>query len=261
MPGRAAAAGPDASALMADMAGRDLAGSGPARAAAGPGSPRPGSVLPSWPRTLVIVAHPDDETFGLGAVLDRMVTAGTAVHVLCYTRGEASTLNESGADLRHAREQELRQASRELGVATVTLLDYPDSRLSSVLPGELAGHATRAAARVHADGLLVFDDTGITGHPDHQAATRAAVQAAAAAGLPVLAWTLPAAIAGQLREETGQPFAGQPPGRIDVSVRVDRATQRRAALLHESQISSAAVLWRRLQLQADCEHLRWLIPA
>jgi N-acetylglucosamine malate deacetylase 2 len=116
------------------------------------------------------------------------------------------------------------------------------------------------AARIHADGLLVFDETGITGHPDHQAATRAAVQAAAAAGLPVLAWALPAAIAGRLGEETGQPFAGQPPCLIDVCVRVDRARQRRAALLHESQISSAAVLWRRLQLQGECEHLRWLIP-
>jgi LmbE family N-acetylglucosaminyl deacetylase len=155
---------------------------------------------------LAVVAHPDDETFGLGAVLDRMVTGGTVVHVLCYTRGEASTLNQSGADLRCAREQELQQASRELGVATVTLLDYLDGRLGSVPPGELAGHATAAAARVHADDLLVFDDTGITGHPDHRAATRAAVQAAAA-GLPVLAWALPAAIAGRLREETGQPFA------------------------------------------------------
>ena len=137
-------------------------------------------MLAAWPQVLV-VAHPDDETFGLGAVLDRMVAGGAAVHVLCFTRGEASTLNEGGADLRWAREQELRQASRELGVATVTLLDYPDGGLGSVRLGELAGHATAAAARVHAGGVLIFDDTGITGHPDHQAATRAAVQAAVAA--------------------------------------------------------------------------------
>ena len=31
-----------------------------------------------------------------------------------------------------------------------------------------------------------------------------------------------------------------------------------AALMHASQISPAAVLWRRLQLQGGCEHLRWL---
>jgi hypothetical protein len=30
--------------------------------------------------------------------------------------------------------------------------------------------------------------------------------------------------------------------------------------MHASQISATAVLWRRLQLQGDCEHLRWLRP-
>jgi LmbE family N-acetylglucosaminyl deacetylase len=108
--------------------------------------------------------------------------------------------------------------------------------------------------------LLVFDDTGVTGHPDHQAATRAAVLAGQQAGLPVLAWALPATVAYRLAAENGQHFAGQPPDLIDLCVRVSRTRQRRAALLHASQISPASVLWRRLQLQGDCEHLRWLVP-
>jgi len=44
----------------------------------------------------------------------------------------------------------------------------------------------------------------------------------------------------------------------DLRVRVSRDRQRRAALLHASQISPGAVLWRRLQMQGDREHLRWL---
>jgi N-acetylglucosamine malate deacetylase 2 len=108
--------------------------------------------------------------------------------------------------------------------------------------------------------VLVFDDTGVTGHPDHQAATGAAVRAGRQAGLPILAWTLPAAVAARLSAETGQGFSGQLPGRIDLCVRVSRQRQRRAALLHASQISPAAVLWRRLQLLGECEHLRWLVP-
>jgi LmbE family N-acetylglucosaminyl deacetylase len=209
---------------------------------------------------LAVVAHPDDETFGLGAIIAQMTASGTAVHVLCFTRGEASTVNETGADLLRARETELQQASAELGVSTVTLLDYPDGGLAGTRPAELAEHATRLAARVQADGLLVFDDNGVTGHPDHQAATRAALRAASGPGLPVLAWALSTAVADRLREETGQPFAGQLPSHIDLSVRVDRARQRRAALMHVTQASPTAVLWRRLQLQADCEHLRWLMP-
>ena len=206
------------------------------------------------------MAHPDDETFGLGAVAARFAASGTRVHVLCFTHGEASTLNENRADLHQARARELQEAAAELGVASVTLLSYPDGQLSAAAPGELAGHVTQLAARLGAEGLVVFDDTGITGHPDHQAATRAGLRAAREVSLPVLAWALPDTIADRLRAETGAPFAGQPPGRLDLCVRVDRAAQRRAALLHASQISPTAVLWRRLQLQGECEHLRWLLP-
>lgn len=225
------------------------------------GAIRPDRSLPAWRTVLAVVAHPDDETFGLGAILDQMTRTGTAVHVLCYTRGEASTLNQPVQELGDVRTAELLEASRELGIASVTLLDHPDGHLAAIEVPELARQVADLVARNDPDGLLVFDDTGITGHPDHQAATRAATVAAAAAGLPVLAWTLPAAVANQLRAETGQAFTGRLPDQIDMCVRVDRTRQRRAALLHASQISPSAVLWRRLQLQSGCEHLRWLARA
>jgi N-acetylglucosamine malate deacetylase 2 len=219
---------------------------------------RTGRLLPAWPSTLAVIAHPDDESFGLGAVIGQLAADGAAVHVLCFTRGEASTLNQTGAELSRARETELRQAGAQLGVAGVTLLDYPDGGLASVPAAELAEHVIGQAVRTGAAGLLVFDDTGITGHPDHKAATRAAVRAGRRAGLAVLAWTLPAAVAVQLRAETGQDFTGQQADHIDLCVCVSRDRQRRAALLHASQVSPSAVLWRRLQLQGECEHLRWL---
>jgi LmbE family N-acetylglucosaminyl deacetylase len=228
--------------------------------APGADAARPGRLLPGWAKVLVVIAHPDDEAFGLGAIVSHMTAAGAAAHILCYTRGEASTLNENGADLDRGREAELRHASTELAAATVTLLDYPDGGLAAVLPPELAAHAVGLSARHRPDGVLVFDDTGVTGHPDHQAATRAAALAALATGLPVLAWTLPTAIADRLRDETSQPFTGQPPDRLDLCIRVDRTRQRRAALAHASQISPSAVVWRRWQLQGDREYLRWLLP-
>ncbi len=216
-------------------------------------------VLPAWTRALAVVAHPDDETFGLGAILSQMAGAGASVHILCYTHGEASTLNENHTDLIRQREHELRRASAALGVAGITLLDYGDGRLAAQAPGELADRVTAVAAQQHPDALLAFDDTGITGHPDHRAATAAAVRAGAALTLPVLAWALPANVADMLWAETGQPFAGQPPGALDFKIRVDRTCQRQAAWLHTSQISPGAVVWRRLELQGDTEHLRWLL--
>jgi LmbE family N-acetylglucosaminyl deacetylase len=226
----------------------------------GGGADRPGRLLPGWAKVLVVVAHPDDESFGLGAIITQMTATGAAAHILCYTHGEASTLNENQADLDTEREAELRHASTQLAAASVTLLGYADGRLAAIPPTALAAHAVRLAARHRPGGLLVFDDTGVTSHPDHQAATRAAVLAAMATGLPVLAWALPTAIADRLRAETGQPFTGQPPHRLDLRVQVDRTRQRRAALAHASQISPSAVVWRRWQLQGDCEHLRWLLP-
>jgi N-acetylglucosamine malate deacetylase 2 len=224
------------------------------------GAARPGRLLPEWAKALVVVAHPDDESFGLGAIISQMTATGAAVHILCYTHGEASTLNQNRADLDTEREAELRHASTQLAVASVTLLGYPDGGLAAIPPTALAAQAIEVAARHRPDGLLVFDDTGVTSHPDHQAATRAAVLAAADTGLPVLAWALPAAIADRMRAETGQPFTGQPPGRLDLCVQVDRTRQRRAALAHASQISPSAVVWRRWQLQGNYEHLRWLLP-
>jgi hypothetical protein len=46
---------------------------------------------------------------------------------------------------------------------------------------------------------------------------------------------------------------------VELCVRVGRSRQRHAAL-HASQVSPGAVRGRRLQLQGECEHLRWLVP-
>ena len=81
------------------------------------------------------------------------------MHVLCFTHGEASTLNENHAELRQARARELRQAAAELGIVTVTLLDYSDGQLAAVPPGELSGHVTRLCAkrlRIVSSGCLVL---------------------------------------------------------------------------------------------------------
>src|SRR6266567_4252550 len=112
------------------------------------------AMLPAWPSTLVVIAHPDDESFGLGAVIDKITSAGAAVHILCFTHGGASTLNQMHTDLYRVRETELRQAAAELGAAGVTLLDYPDGGLAGIAPAELAGSVADAAARARASRLL-----------------------------------------------------------------------------------------------------------
>ena len=116
----------------------------------------------------------------------------------------------------------------------------------------------RDREQAFAVGVVAFDLTGVTGHRDHTLATQAALAAAGTLGLPVLGWTLPAAVADVLNAELGASFAGHDAADLDVSVEVDRSRQRRAVACHASQAVPGSVLWRRLELLADTEHLRWL---
>jgi LmbE family N-acetylglucosaminyl deacetylase len=213
--------------------------------------------LPPWTSVLAVVAHPDDESFGLGAVLAAF-GAVARVSVLCFTHGEASTLHGVEGDLRQLRGHELRAAAHELGLDAVTLLDHPDGALEAVPVQQLVEEVAERARATAADGLVVFDPSGVTGHPDHRAATAAALEAAARLDLPVLGWTLPAGVAMTLNAETGASFTGHPPEEVDVVVPVDRTRQRAAIACHPSQALPTSVLWRRLELLGDEEHLRLL---
>ena len=75
----------------------------------------PKAQLPAWQSVLAAVAHPDDESFALGAVLTGFAAAGVQVSVLCLTRGEASTLHGVAGDLVALRAHELAAAAEALG--------------------------------------------------------------------------------------------------------------------------------------------------
>jgi LmbE family N-acetylglucosaminyl deacetylase len=222
---------------------------------------RGGADLPPWRSVLAVVAHPDDESFGLGAVLDAFVRGGATVEVLCLTHGEASTLHGAPGDLAAVRGAELSAAADALGVTRTLLHDHPDGALGDLCRTRLATEVVVAAESSGVQGLLVFDTTGVTGHPDHVAASSAALLAAEALNLPVLGWTLPEAVARQLNLELGASFAGHLPEDIDLQVSVDRVRQRAACQAHASQALPSSVLWRRLELLGETESLRWLRPA
>ncbi len=217
------------------------------------------SGLPGWRRVLVVVAHPDDESFALGALVDRWGRDGAEVSVLCLTRGEASTLGADAEDLSALRGRELRDAAAELGVAGTTLLGHPDGALGGLLAA-LEAAVEHAVGSLEPDGILVFDPLdGVTGHPDHRAASHAAIAVAERHALPVLGWALPRRVSEALRAEHGVSFAGYGEHEL-VEVRVDRERQLRAVACHASQAVPGSVLWRRLELLGDREFVRQLLP-
>jgi len=78
--------------------------------------------LPDGVRRMpAVVAHPDDESFGLGGFPALLFGGGVPTAVLCFTRGEASTLHGRPGDLHTVRADELACAARELGVEGVEL--------------------------------------------------------------------------------------------------------------------------------------------
>ena len=217
--------------------------------------------LPAVESVLAVCAHPDDESFGLGAVLSAFAERGVRTSVLCLTHGEASTLGADMGDLHVIRERELNSAAAALGVGGVRLLEFGDGRVAEAPIDELCAEVRHAVERAGADLMLVFDEGGITGHADHMGATDAARAVGKEEALPVLAWTLAAEVADQLGTEFPVEFVGRASEAIGLSIEVDRTRQHQAIHCHESQARESPVLWRRLELQGDREVFRWLEPA
>jgi len=144
------------------------------------------------PRAVIVAPHPDDEVLAAGGLMQRLSSGGTQLTVVSVTDGEASHLGSTTVtrrDLADRRAQELRQALDHLDLrdATVLRLALPD--------GAVADRTTDLAAFL--GGLLGPDVSCVApwdhdGHPDHDAAGRAAAVACKDTGatlLRYLVWT------------------------------------------------------------------------
>lgn len=217
---------------------------------------RPMEHLAGIERVLAVVAHPDDESFGLGAIIHGFTSRGAAVDVLCLTQGEASTLG-ARTDLAAIRAKELRRAGERLGVRTVELADFPDGGLGGVDPLELEARIEATVGRAAPDLVLVFDPKGgVTGHRDHQVASEVAMKVAGKHGIRALGWALPREATGVLEREFGAQLCGYAPDELHYALDVVRDAQRLAIAEHETQADPGSMLWRRLELLGDREYLR-----
>jgi LmbE family N-acetylglucosaminyl deacetylase len=145
-------------------------------------------------------AHPDDESFGMGATLARYVLSGVKVYYVCSTGGEEGTVEpqflKGYATVSQLRRAELSGAARALGLAGVLYLGYRDSGMrgaaSNKLPDALAmaplekvvGRMVKIMRELKPGVVLTHDAGGGYGHPDHIATHDATVAAFTAAGDP-----------------------------------------------------------------------------
>ena len=129
------------------------------------------------------MAHPDDETFGMGGTLALYAKLGVKVHLVTGTRGEAGEVDprhmQGYASIADLRSHELDCAARLLNLASVTYLDYCDSGMAGSehnnnpaclfqAPLEKVTADITHLIRLHQpDLVLTFDPIGGYRHPDH----------------------------------------------------------------------------------------------
>jgi LmbE family N-acetylglucosaminyl deacetylase len=135
------------------------------------------------PVILSVLAHPDDESFGMGGTLALYAQKGCDVYLVCATRGEVGDVDpkhmKGFGTIAELREGELRCAAEHLGLKNVFFLDYrdsgmpgspdnqhPDAQVAHPLD-EVAGKVVKYIRELQPDVVLTFDPIGGYRHPDH----------------------------------------------------------------------------------------------
>jgi N-acetylglucosamine malate deacetylase 2 len=136
--------------------------------------------LEPLPRTMVVVAHPDDETVGAGSRLPRLAQAQFAYVTDGAPRDglDASRHGYTPAEYAQARRREIEAALALCGVSSrqVLGLECPDQQAALNL-AELAEKLAQQFAQRRVEAVLTHSYEG--GHPDHDAAAFVAHAAAA----------------------------------------------------------------------------------
>jgi LmbE family N-acetylglucosaminyl deacetylase len=134
-----------------------------------------------------VLAHPDDESLGIGGTLAKYASEGVETYLVTATRGERGRFGDSGEKpppevVGRVREAELREAARVLGVHEVNFLDYSDGDLDQVNVAEAIARIVDHLRRVKPHVVITFGPEGAYGHPDHIAISQLATAAVVAAG-------------------------------------------------------------------------------
>lgn len=136
---------------------------------------------------MCIVAHPDDESLGMGGTLAKYAAEGVDVHLLMATRGEKGRFGRAETHpgpvvVGEARTEELLAAAAVLGIGQTAFLGYMDGELDQADPAAVVEKITGHIRRVRPQVIITFGPEGGYGHPDHiaisQFATAAVLRAA-----------------------------------------------------------------------------------
>ena len=112
---------------------------------------------------LLLTAHPDDEVMFFAPLLRSLRGQNRSVTVLCLSRGNTE------------REKEFLRSCADLGVQG-NLDSFEDGFQHCWDPEKVANAIVKCASKMRLRTLVTFDQFGVSGHPNHIACWRGAVQ-------------------------------------------------------------------------------------
>jgi LmbE family N-acetylglucosaminyl deacetylase len=126
---------------------------------------------------LVILAHPDDESFPIGGTLAKYAAEGARVVLVSATRGEAGIPGLTPESAGAIRARELQRAAETLGVSDVRFLGYHDGELALADPAAIRARVVELIREIQPQVVITFGPDGISGHPDHVTIHKVVTQA------------------------------------------------------------------------------------
>ena len=120
-------------------------------------------------KVLVLAAHPDDETFGCGATINKLSKEGYIVELITFTDGVGSRQQDSKKKVKN-RNLKLDKISKKLGIKKYTYGDFPDNALDSVALLELSRFIEKNTEGVYD---MIFTHFAGDLNIDHQLVTKA----------------------------------------------------------------------------------------
>ena len=132
-------------------------------------------------KVLYVFPHPDDESFGPGAVMARQRREGHEVFLLVLTRGGATRqrhrLGYTVETMGRVRAREMEDVARVYDLSDMMILDLPDSGLKECDPRQIESAVAAELERLLPDVVVTYPAHGISGFHDHLV-THAAVKRA-----------------------------------------------------------------------------------
>ena len=135
---------------------------------------------------VLLLAHPDDESFFAGGHNRTMRGGRSPRRPACGTRGERGSTCDlcTIEELPRVREAELREAARILGIHELEILPFEDQQLARAPMDEVRRAVVRMLRRLRPQVVFTFDPDGANQHADHVAISRFAMDGIAAAADP-----------------------------------------------------------------------------